>query len=223
MRKLTLLLAIATFAIPSFGQGLTVTLNQTTAGAPTTQQIMQLTPTRGHFDVPGLGQVFYNTETKIMRVIPAVMKAYMEYTPDSVQKAVAAGRGAPPPQKTTYRKTGTRKVKEWPCTTYEGVRGTEKIVEICVAAGAEIALTTADFKIVQEAIDLGKQFTQQDTIESIPIYGTVDKQGFAGFPVRRITFKNGQTEKTTELVEFKREAIPAAALEVPTGYPKVGQ
>ena len=76
---------------------------------------------------------------------------------------------------------------------------------------------------MQEAIDLGKQFTQQATIETIPIYGSMEKQGYVGFPVRRVTFKNGQPDKTTELVEFKREAIPPAALEVPAGYVKVGQ
>jgi len=226
MQKITFFIAIlliATFATPTFGQGLTLILNQTGGGAPASQQTMQITPKRGRFDVAGLGQVFYNSDTKTMRVIPAVMKAFMEYTPESVRAAVAAGRGVPISPRIMYRKTGTSKVKNWPCTTYEGLRGTEKIVEICVAEGSGIALTAADFKIVQEAIDLAKSFAQQDTIESIPIYGTVDRQGYAGFPVSRTTFKNGQQEKTTELVEFKREAIPASVLEVPAGYMKVGQ
>jgi len=227
MNRVKLLIAalfITTFATPSaFGQGLTIVMSQTGAGPQPAQQIMQMAQTRGRFDVAGLGQVFYNSESKTMRVVPAVMKAYMEYTPESVRQAVAAGRGAAPAQRLTYRRTGTGKVRNWPCTTYEGVRGTEKIVEICVAEGAGIALTAADFKIAQEAIDLAKGFTAQDTLESIPIYGTVEKQGYAGFPVRRITFKNGQQATTTELVEIRREAVPAASLEVPAGFIKVGQ
>jgi hypothetical protein len=147
----------------------------------------------------------------------------MEYTPASVQQAVAAGRGAPASQKITYRRTGTSKVRNWSCTTFEGLRGTEKVVELCLAAGAEIALTAADFKLVQEAIDLAKGFTAQDTLDGIPVYGTTEKQGFAGFPVRRTTFRAGQPVSTTELTEIRREAIPAANLELPAGFVKVGQ
>jgi len=97
VKLLIVAIFITTFAMPSaFAQGLTVVMSQTGAGPQPSQQTMQLTPTRGRFDVAGLGQVFYNAENKTMRVVPAVMKAYMEYTPDSVQKAVAAGRGAAP-------------------------------------------------------------------------------------------------------------------------------
>lgn len=227
MHRVKLLIAaifITTFATPSaFAQGLTVVMSQTGAGPQPSQQTMQLTPTRGRFDVAGLGQVFYNSENKTMRVVPAPMKAYMEYTPDSVQKAVAAGRGVAASPRLAYRKTGASKVRNWPCTTYEGVRGTEKLVELCVAEGAGIALTAADFKIVQEAVDLAKSFAAQDTLDNIPTYGTVEKQGYAGFPVRRITFRNGQPATTTELTEIRREAIPAASLEVPAGFIKVGQ
>ena len=227
MQRVKLLIGvlfITTFAtLSASGQGLTVILSQTGAGTQPSQQVMQMAPARGRFDVPGLGQVFYNSETKTMRVVPAVMKAYMEYTPESVRQAAAAGRGVPAPQRITYRRTGTGKVRQWPCTTYEGFRGTEKILELCVAEGAGIALTAADFRIVQEAVDLAKSFTSQDTIESIPIYGTVEKQGFAGFPVRRTTFRNGQPAVTTELVEFRRETAPASSLEVPAGFFKVGQ
>lgn len=214
---------LSSLSTPASGQGLTVVLTQTGAGPQPVQQVLQAGPTKGRFDVPGMGQVFYNGETKTLRVAPALMKAYMEYTPESVRQAVAAGRGAPASQKITYRRTGTSKVRQWPCTTYEGVRGTEKVVEVCVAAGAEIALTAADFKLTQEAIDLAKGFTSQDTLDGIPVYGTVDKQGFAGFPVRRTTFREGKQVSTTELTEIRREAIPAANLELPVGYVKVGQ
>jgi hypothetical protein len=204
-------------------QGLTVVLSQTGAGPQPVQQVLQAGPTKARFDVPGMGQVFYNAETKTLRVAPALMKAYMEYTPDSVKQAVAAGRGAPASAKITYKRTGTGKVRQWPCTTYEGVRGTEKVVELCVAAGAEIAVNAADFKLAQEAIDLARGFTAQDTLNGIPVYGTVEKQGFAGFPVRRTTFAAGKQVSTTELTEIRREAIPAANLELPAGYVKVGQ
>lgn len=227
MRRIVLLiltLVHATVMVPgAFGQGLTVVLSQTGGGAAPSQPTMQLTATRGRFDVPGLGQAFYNTETKTMRVIPAILKAYLEYTPQSVQQLVAAGRGAAPQPRITYRRSGTSKVKQWPCTLYEGMRGTEKLTEVCVAQGKAIALTVADFAIVQEAIDLAAPFAAQDALERIPVYGTAAKHGYAGFPVRRTFFRTGQPPIVTELVEFRREAVPPANLEVPPGYSKAGQ
>lgn len=227
MRPAVLLLLTflhATLAVPgAYAQGLTVVLSQTGGTAAPTQPTMQLTATRGRFDVPGLGQVFYNADTKTMRVVPAVMKAYLEYTPESVQQLVAAGRGVKPQPRLTYRRTGTSKVKQWPCTLYEGTRGAEKIAEICVAQGNGITLTVADFALVQAAIDLAAPFTSQDALDRIPVYGTTAKHGFAGFPVRRTLFRAGQPPIVTELVELRREAVPPANLEVPAGYSKAGQ
>lgn len=227
MRRVVLLLLTffhAAVAVPgAFGQGLTVVLSQTGGAAAATQPTMQLTATRGRFDVPGLGQVFYNAETKTMRVIPAVLKAYLEYTPASVKQLVAAGRGVAPQPRITYRRTGMSKVKQWPCTLYEGTRGAEKLTEICVAQGKGISLAVADFAIVQEALDLAAPFTAQDALARIPVFGTMAKHGFSGFPVRRTIFRAGQAPIVTELVEFRREAVPAANLEVPPGYSKAGQ
>lgn len=227
MRRVVLLLMTlfhAAVMVPgAFGQGLTVVLSQTGSGTSPTQPTMQLTATRGRFDVPGLGQVFYNAETRTMRVIPAILKAYLEYTPQSVQQLVAAGRGVAPQPRIIYRRTGTSKVKEWPCTLYEGTRGTEKLTEICVAQGRGIALAAADFAIVQAAIDLAAPFTAQDALERIPVYGTVAKHGYSGFPVRRTLFRAGQPPIVTELTEFRREAVPPENLDVPPGYSKAGQ
>ena len=226
MRRVVLLLTFvyATVQAPgAFAQGLTVVLSQTGGGAAPSQPTMQLTATRGRFDVPGLGQAFYNAQTKTMRVIPAILKAYLEYTPQSVQQLVAAGRGVAPQPRITYRRSGTSKVKQWPCTVYEGTRGAEKLTEVCVAQGTAIALTVADFALVQEALDLAAPFTSQDALERIPVYGTTAKHGYAGFPVRRTFVRPGQPPIVTELVEIRREAVPPANLEVPPGYSKAGQ
>jgi Domain of unknown function (DUF4412) len=227
MRRVVLLvltLVHATVLVPgAFGQGLVVVLNQTGSGPAPTQPTMQLTETRGRFDAPGLGQVFYNAQNKTMRVIPAILKAYLEYTPQSVQQLVAAGRGVAPQPRLTYRRTGTSTVKQWPCTLYEGTRGAQKLIELCVAQGKGLPLTVADFAIVQEALDLAAPFTAQDALARIPVYGTTAKHGYAGFPVRHTFFRAGQPPIVTELVEVRREAVPPASLEVPPGYSKAGQ
>jgi hypothetical protein len=148
-----------------------------------------------------------------------LLRNYHEYTPASIQQQPNRG-AAPAPVPITYKRTGTSKVQNWTCTTYDGFRGAEKVVEVCAAEGAAIALTSADFTVVQQAINLAKGVAPAEMIERIPTYGTAASQGFAGFPVRRVSFLNGQPVSTVELVEIKREAVPAATFAIPAGFVK---
>jgi hypothetical protein len=212
-------------ALPLYGQGLTVTMKET-GPAGQTAPILQTDRTHARLDIPSLAsQLLYDSSTKTLRTIVPLVKVYREYTPATVQELAAAAatseRGQPAPPRVTYKRTGAGKVGDWPCTTYDGFRGSEKVYELCAAEGSSIGLTAADFAIVQQAIDLARAIAAPETIERIPVYGSVQGQGFAGFPVRRVSFRNGQPETTTELIGFRREAVPAAAFETPSGFNKV--
>jgi hypothetical protein len=223
MKNIRLSILVLLIAAPLYGQGLTVTLKETGPVGQTTPTLY-LDATHARLDIPSLAsQVLYDSATKTLRLLIPLVKSYREYTPASVQAAAAAAKGqaTPPPAAVTYKRTGTGKVKDWACTTYEGTRGAEKVAEVCAAEGSAIGLTAADFTIAQQAIDMMKGITAAEQLERIPVYATVRNQGFAGFPVRRVTFRNGKAETTTELVEFKREAIPATTFALPAGYNKV--
>jgi hypothetical protein len=210
-------------ALPLHGQGLTVTLKET---GPTGQStpMLQTDRTRARLDIPSMAsQVLYDSATKTLHVLVPLLRIYREYTPATIQQQRAAaerGRGQTALAPISYKRIGTSKVRDWTCTTYEGFRGAEKVAEVCAAEGNAIALSVADFAIAQQAIDMAKSITPPEMIERIPIYGTVASQGFAGFPVRRVSFRNGQPEITAELVEIKRDAIPAATFAVPAGFNK---
>jgi hypothetical protein len=212
-------------ALPLYGQGLTVTMKET-GPVGQTAPILQTDRTHARLDIPSLAsQLIFDSATKTLRAIVPLLKVYREYTPATVQGLLAAaatsGRGQPTPVPITYKRTGASKVGEWPCTTYDGLRGSEKVYEVCAAEGSSIGLTAADFAIVQQAMDLARAVAPPETIERIPVYGSVQGQGFAGFPVRRVSFRNGQSETTTELIGFRREAVSAAAFETPSGFNKV--
>ena len=117
-------------------------------------------------------------------------------------------------------RTGAGKVGDWACTTYDGFRGTEKVAEVCAAEGNAIGLTAADFTLAIQAIDMVKVIAPPEMIERIPVYGTVQSQGFAGFPVKRVTFRGGKPDVTTEFVSVRREAVPAATFDLPAGFNK---
>jgi len=205
-------------AFPLYGQGLTVTMRET-GPAGQTAPTLQTDGTHARLDIPSLAsQVLYDSATKTLRLLVPLAKIYREYTPASVQQNAAA---AAAPVRITYKRTGTSKVRDWPCTTYEGFRGSEKVTEVCAAEGSSIRLTSADFTIAQQAIDLARPFAAPEILDRIPVYGSAASQGFAGFPVRRVNFRNGQPDTTTELVEFRREAVPAANFTVAADFKKV--
>jgi hypothetical protein len=209
-------------AAPLCGQGLTIMMKEV-GPAGQTSPSMQIDKTKARLDVPSLlSQFLYDADTKTLRLLVPLTKTYKEYTPASVQAAAAANRGqAAEPAKITYKRTGTSKVKDWTCTTYDGLRGAEKVVELCAAEGSTIGLARADFTLVQQAVDLMRGVVTSDLADRVPIYGTVENQGYLGFPVRRISFREGKPDITAELVDIKREPIPPATFALPAGFNKV--
>lgn len=165
----------------------------------------------------------------------AAMQAQLEKMPPEQRKMMEdvlkgrGGRGLPgmpgaqAPERMTYTRTGTSKAGQWPCTTYDGVRGAEKVVEVCAAEARDFTLSPADFQVTAQLLEFSRSLAPQmaDLVaDQIAVYGSVEQQGFAGFPVRRTTFRNGKPESVFEVVDVKRQAIPAAAFAVPTGFTK---
>ena len=206
-------------AAPLYGQGLTITLQETGPGGKTSPS-MQIDKTHARLDVPSLlSQLIYDGDSKTLRHLIPLTRTYKEYTPASAQRAGAAP-AQPAPAKVTYRKAGTGKVKDWTCTNYEGYRGSEKVVEVCAADGVGIGLSRADFTLVQQALDMMKTISTPEVLDRIPVFGNVESQGYVGFPVRRVSYRDGKADITTELVELKHDPVPAAAFALPTGFNK---
>jgi len=212
--------------MPLHGQTLTITMKETGPAGATTP-VLQTDRTHARLDIPSLAsQLLYDSPTKTLRLLVPLFRTYKEYTPTSMQgvgTAVTGSRGQPALAPITYKRAGTGKVRDWACTTYEGYRGTEKVVELCAAEGSVIGVTAADFAIVQQAIDMAKPYAPAEMIERIPTYGSVANQGFAGFPLRRVSFRNGQAESTAEVTEIQRGAVPPDIYSVPAGFTKAPQ
>ena len=246
MTTLKTLIITLFIASPAYSQGLVMVMTET-RGGQTMQNRMQLDSTHIRADIRDNGQqmiVTYDAGAKVMRMIDTPKRTYTEITeadlkqmagmmqqmqaqmknlPPEVQKQMAGRMGGMPgggaaPERITYKRTGTSKVGQWACTTYDGFRGSEKVAEVC-AAESGLNVTAADFQVVQQLADMMKSMAPGQ-IDQIAVYGTVDSQGFAGFPVKRVTFRNGKPESTSELTEFRREGIPADAFAVPAGFKK---
>src|SRR5262245_47198375 len=157
MKRIGLSILAVFIAAPLYSQGLNIIMRET-GPIGQTAPTLQTDRTRARLDVPSLAtQVLYDSTTKTLRLVVPLLKSYREYTPASIEEsaATAAGRGQPAPlPPITYKRTGSSKVRDWACTTYDGFRGTEKVVELCAAEGQAIGLTGADFTIVQQAIEM---------------------------------------------------------------------
>jgi hypothetical protein len=127
------------------------------------------------------------------------------------------GGGPPASERIEYRRTGTDKVAQFPCTKYEGYRGQAKVVEVCAAEPRDLGVTAADFEVTRQFAEFIKIMLPQ-AADQIATYGSVEEQGFAGFPVRRTSFRNGAVESVSELAELRRETIPPATFDVPAGF-----
>jgi hypothetical protein len=132
------------------------------------------------------------------------------------------GRGTPggpngQAEKTAYRKTGTGKVGAWTCDTYEGSQNNQKVAELCTVEPRTLGFAMADFQITKQLMDFFSKIVPQGADRMFTV-GTPGDQGFSGVPVRRISFRNGQQQSTTEISEVRRQTFPASTFELPAGF-----
>jgi hypothetical protein len=127
--------------------------------------------------------------------------------------------GAAPAAKPEFRRAGTDKVGKWTCDKYEGFKGDVKVTEVCAVDPKALGLTAADFEISKQVSSFFSMLVPQGGDQVVGI-GTVETQGFAGIPVRRITFNAGKAVSTSEVTDVRRENFAASSYEVPAGFQK---
>jgi hypothetical protein len=128
-----------------------------------------------------------------------------------------AGAGAAPP--TEYKKIGTDKVGKWNCDKYEGTRNGEKVSELCTVPPATLGFTPGDFEVTAQMAEFFSKLVPQGGDQLFRI-GSPAANGFAGLPVRTVTFRNGAPSLTSEITDASRQTFPDSIFAVPAGYTK---
>ncbi len=148
--------------------------------------------------------------------MPPEQRAKME---EAMARMHGTGPAAVAPVKPEYRRIGTDKVGKWTCDKYEGFRNGEKIAEVCTVEPKILGLTPADFEIGKQVSAFFKQMlpTAEDQFAAI---GTIETQGFAGIPVRRIRYNAGKVLATSEVTSVSRQTFDPSTYEVPAGFQK---
>jgi hypothetical protein len=57
-------------------------------------------------------------------------------------------------------------------------------------------------------------------IDQIVGVGKLETQGFAGIPIRRISYKDGKVQSVSEVTDVRRESFAASTYELPAGFQK---
>lgn len=129
------------------------------------------------------------------------------------------GANAAAAQKVQYRAAGSDKVGQWACTKYEGYVGAQKTEEVCTVDPKEFGLTPEDFEVARQLAEFVKAMSPA-AADRIVFNGTVQEHGFAGFPVRHTSYRNGAVQSVSEIVEFHKQSIPASTFDAPAGFSK---
>jgi hypothetical protein len=150
-----------------------------------------------------------------LKNLPPQQRAALE----QMMRARGGLPGATAAPKIQYRASGSDKVGQWACTKYEGYVGPQKTAEVCTVDPKDLGLTAADFDIARQLAEFMKSLSPAAAKQILTI-GNAEEQGFAGVPVRNISYQNGQVEWTVELSEVRRTTLPASTFEVPAGFHK---
>ncbi len=133
---------------------------------------------------------------QMMKNVPPEQRAMME----QMMKGQMPQQ-APAPARTVYTARGTDTVGGIRCTNYEGLKGKQKVAEVCAADAAALKLGAADYQLFEQMREFMSSLAE--AMKSMPMAPAMDdaatESGFEGFPVRRITYRNGKAVEREEL------------------------
>jgi Domain of unknown function (DUF4412) len=122
--------------------------------------------------------------------------------------------------KPTFRKTGTDKVGKWTCDKYESYEGDRRTSEVCTVPTSALGLTDSDFAVSKDFAKFFSGLVPQMSSQVFSL-GTIEDRGFAGVPVRTISYgADGSVQGTTELSDISHQNIPDSMFTPPSGYQK---
>lgn len=133
---------------------------------------------------------------QMMKDVPPEQRAMMEQMMKGQMPQQAQA-----PARTVYTARGADTVGGIRCTNYEGVKGRQKVAEVCAADAAALKLGAADYQVFEQMREFMSSLTE--AMQSMPMAPAMDdvatQSGFEGFPVRRITYRNGKAVEREEL------------------------
>ena len=119
------------------------------------------------------------------------------------------------------QKVGTDKVGKWTCDKYEGRASAEKMSEVCtVAPDVARRYTAGDFESHPADWPSSSRSWRRRAPSRCSASASTPANGFAGVPVRMITFDATARRAGLGVADVSRQNFPDATFAVPAGYQK---
>ncbi|HTD43766.1 MAG TPA: DUF4412 domain-containing protein, partial [Bryobacteraceae bacterium] len=150
---------------------------------------------------------------------------------DMIEKMMKGKMGqmparGPEPNRTVYTAQGRGSVNGFSCTRYVGMRGTEKVAELCAATPSDLRFSPSDF----QAFDKMKEFiaSMQTAVTNalgVGNFRSMTDLGYEGYPIEYVNYSDGKIESKTELKNLARASLSdsdfsvGAAKKVETALP----
>ena len=122
------------------------------------------------------------------------------------------GQAAAAPVRTTYTAKGSGSVSGFTCTKYEGIRGGEKVVELCAAKPEAVRFSTADFQVFEKMRDFSGNL-MSGLANSMPLNNRIAdlvQPGYDGFPIEQTSYSGGQAVTKMEMKSVERANLSDA-------------
>jgi hypothetical protein len=141
---------------------------------------------------------------------------------DMMEKMMKGAAMPMRPKKTTYRKTDSKViVNKWKCDKYEGFRDGQKTKEVWTTDWKNIGLEEEHYAVMLGIGDFTSEFTKRDS--SFFQAGSDEwerAQGYAGVPVKTITYSMGRPTQRTEIQDVSKEELSSSLFDLPPGLKK---
>ena len=122
------------------------------------------------------------------------------------------GQAAAAPVRTTYTAKGSGSVSGFTCTTYEGIRGGEKVAELCAAKPEDVHSSTADFQVFEKMREFSGNLIS-GLANNMPLnnrFADLAQPGYDGFPIQQTSYSGGQPVTKMEMKSLERVNLSEA-------------
>jgi hypothetical protein len=134
--------------------------------------------------------------------LPPEQRARLE----QMMKGRMGQAGQPAAPRTTYTAKGSGSVNGFPCTQYEGMRGAEKVADLCAAKPAEVRFNASDFQVIEKMREFGANMLT--TLANSPLANSrvadLMQPGYEGLPVQQTSYSGGQAINKWEVKSIER-------------------
>jgi hypothetical protein len=121
-----------------------------------------------------------------------------------------AGQSAAP--RTTYTAKGSGSVNGFACTKYEGMRGAEKVADLCAAKPADVHFNASDFQVIEKMREFGANMLTTLTNSPLANSRVADlmQPGYEGLPVQQTNYSGGEAASKWEVKNIERVSFSDA-------------